>query len=269
MIKKFALLSFLTLALTACEDKIEPDERYKPLPETGAPMRTVLIEEYTGVYCPNCPTGHDVLKQIEGYYNTPANLDKGVGVIAVGIHIPAFGDPTAEGGYVTPEAASLSKNQNSAPAARINRRTEALGTDRWFAEVNSQIVRRSSVAIADVEAEFSGNTLSVSGSVWSDVIVDDAVINVWVVEDDIVDWQAQPDGSYKSDYVHHAVYRASLTGLRGRALGLNRNEATPFTVTGFPVSDGWNTSNLRVVVFVETPEGGVLNAAQAPVLISE
>ncbi len=269
MIKKLALISFLAVALAGCEEKIDLDERYKPMPETGAPVRTVLIEEYTGVFCPNCPTGHDVLEQIEGYYNTPANLEAGVGVIAVGIHIPAFGDPVAEGGYVAPEAASLSKNQNSAPAARINRRTDALGTDRWFAEVNSQIVRRSSVSLSGVEAELSGNTLAVSGSVMSDVTIGNAALNVWVVEDGIVDWQAQPDGSYKENYVHHAVYRASLTGLRGRALELDRNEATPFTVTGFPVSDGWNTANLRVVVFIDTPEGGVLNAAQAPVKISE
>lgn len=265
---KYSLLTLLGVAaccgITSCEDKIDLDNRYIPV-DNPAPARSVLVEEYTGVDCKNCPNGHARLNQIEQYYNTEANLAEGIGVIAVGIHIPVFGDPVAQGGFVTPEAADLAPGQSTAPAARINRRTEPIELDRWQTAIASEISRKPGVTFGSIKAEITASGLKVSGEAVADEEISGGRLNVWVVEDDITDWQLMPDGEYNSEYVHHAVYRASLTGLRGEEIALTRNVASQFETQALPVASAWNAANLRVVVFIDTDSEGVLNAAQVKV----
>lgn len=241
------------MGLTACQDTIEPADRYLPA-ETGEPCRTVLIEEYTGVDCKNCPTGHAILHDIESYYNTPENASNGAGVIAVGIHIPAFGDAVAAGGFVTPEADQLAPNQYQAPAAKIDRATEVLGTDKWLTAVAAEIVKAPKVTFEDVSASLADGKLTVSGTVMPHATLSDPKLNVWVVEDDIIDWQLQPDGEYEEHYTHHAVYRGTLTAIGGDALADN-----DFTVSG-EIPANWKVENIRIVIFVT--DNHVLNATQ-------
>lgn len=267
LIKTLSALALPVLAfgLAGCEDTIDLNDRYKPVPDSGEPARTVLIEEYTGIDCKNCPNGHARLAEIEEFYNTPSNLKKGVGVISVGIHIPVFGDPVDQGGFVTPEASNLAPGQTTAPAARVNRRTDVLEIDRWQTAVNSEITRRASVTFPELSATVSDGKLSVSGIVMAEAAINDARLQLWIVEDHIIDWQLMPDGKYNDSYEHHAVYRASITGLSGRDIELNRNIATPFEISAYPLHSNWNAANLRVVAFVESDEAGVLNAAQCAI----
>lgn len=255
-------LLLLGAALTGCEERI--DDRYKKI-ETTEPVRTVLIEEYTGVRCNNCPTAHEQLKSIEKIYNTPENLADGIGVIAVGIHIPAFGDPVDQGGFVTPEVSSLAPGQNTAPAARFNRRTDALNQDQWLGAVAVEIVRPPMVTFNPASADLSAGGVTVSGSALSNVGVSDAKLHAWIVEDNIVDLQILPNGSEEDNYNHHAVYRASITGLDGVDIELTRNVEEQFTLSTYPLHPNWNAENLRVVIFITTDYGGVLNATQTNV----
>lgn len=259
------LLGF-AICTTSCEQQIDPDNRFLPVEDSEEPARYVLIEEYTGIDCKNCPDGHQRLAEIEAFYNTAANVENGAGVISVGIHIPVFGDPIEIGGFVTPEASALAPGQNTAPAARINRRSDVLDIDRWQTAVATEIVRKPAVKFQSLKAEIKDGKLSVSGTAESDVHISDARLQVWVVEDDIIDYQLQSDGTYDAEYNHHAVYRCSLTGLEGQAINLNRLSSTDFELTDQTIPSVCNTDNLRVVAFVETTEAGVLNVSQTNVI---
>lgn len=261
---KLTLLVAAAFALTGCEQQIDPADRYIPVPNPE-PFRYVLIEEYTGIDCKNCPDGHQRLAEIEEFYNTEANALNGAGVIAVGIHIPAFGDPIEIGGFVTPEATVLAPGQNSAPAARINRRSDVLELDRWQSTVAGEIIRKPPVKFETLTAEFSNGTLSVTGSVTTEDQLNDTRLLVWVVEDDIIDWQLQADGKYNKEYNHHAVYRCSLTDLDGEPIVINRNSSSEFKLLNKEIPSVCNPENLRVVAFIETDEAGVLNAFQTDV----
>lgn len=262
---KYSLILLAAAALTGCEERI--DDRFKEEPSSGEAVRTVLIEEYTGVDCSNCPAGHERLRTIETRYNTAQNLENGVGVISVGIHIPAFGDLVQDGGLVAGEAETLSQNQSSAPAARINRSTEVLTPDKWLATVDREISRTTVVKFSPVVAEVSGNSIVVNGSAIARVGIDNALIHAWVVEDDIVTWQKQENGDYEEHYSHHGVYRAHMSALGGNTFPMVRNMDTPFSFT-YPLNDVWNPDNLRVVVFIEIPGKGIENATQANVQIN-
>lgn len=263
--KLYTPLFLASLALAACTERI--DHRFEPVEDPGAPIRTVLIEEYTGIDCSNCPDGHAELRSIESRFNTPENLQHGIGVISVGIHIPAFGDPVAQGGMVTPEASDLSNKQAAAPFARVNRQTEPIPPAKWLAAVNSQIIRTPRVSFNPCLASASEASIEVAGSLISPTGINDAKIHAWIVEDDIIDWQLLTDGkTYDPEYSHHAVYRAFMTkSLNGEEISIPRNTETPFSFK-YPVNPIWNLNNLRVVIFIEGPgNDGVLNATQTPV----
>lgn len=260
-----ALLPILTpILLASCEDKIE--ERFTPI-ETPPPARMVLVEEYTGTRCSNCPHGHDLLESLEETYNTEKNLENNIGIITVGIHIRNWGYDLSDGGFITPEAADLTPESISPPQAQINRSGKVLDRADWSKELTLQLGRAPEVTFPDrVTASVDAGGVHVSGLVMAPQNYGDARLHVWIVEDNIVFRQFMPDGSKDDNYVHQNVYRAHMTeSYAGTDFALTRNQTKEFSFTR-PVHPNWNTDNLRAVVFVETPTKGVLNATQAPIV---
>ena len=267
--KLFALLAG-TLMLTACEETIPADKRYTPI-ANDHPVRSVLVEEYTGVKCVNCPNGHAALEAIEELYNTPANMEQGVGVVAVGIHIPDFGysAESRPDGLVAPEAGSLTPDEVAPPQAQINRNSGLLDRNAWAKAVKETIVRPPKVTfVSSVLAEMRGNSIVISGKVHSAENLSAARLHVWIVEDNIVTRQLMPDGTPNLNYVHMNVVRGCVNGVKGSEFSMQRNSERAFSFTYAPDSR-WKAENLRVVVFVETPADGVLNVTQNNLQINQ
>lgn len=263
---KYLFPILFPIALASCEDKIDSDNRFTPV-EASLTSRMVLVEEYTGTSCVNCPNGHVALEALEEYYNTEENLAQNIGVITVGIHIPNWGISVDLGGFITPEAEELTPAGITPPQAQINRSGRVVSRADWGKEVNAEIERTPEVTFPDrVTASLTPEGLKVSGAVTSNSNLTNALLNVWVVEDNIVFMQNMPDGSRVKDYVHNNVYRAHINNaVGGDDFPLTRNTMREFSYT-YPVHSNWNTSNLRVVVFLEAPNHGVLNATFAPVV---
>lgn len=266
--KLFVLLAG-TLMLTACEETIPADKRYSPI-ANEPPRRTVLVEEYTGTSCINCPNGHKTLESIEELYNTPANLEQGVGVIAVGIHIPNYGIPAAVGGLISSEAASLTPDAVSPPQARVNRTTGVLDIADWPKHIKDLITMPAKVTFdRSLTAELSANnSVTISGEVTSIENLGKARLHVWMVEDSIVMRQSLPDGSVDRTYMHMNVFRGCVTPVKGAEFGLQRNSTRAFSFS-YPLDAKWKPGHMRVVAFIETETDGVLNATQNFVQINQ
>ena len=77
--------AFISLALlTASCDNISENDRYIKVEATKA-ERTVLLEDFTGQNCVNCPAAHRTIEALEQQY--------GSHLIAVSIHAGHFGIP--------------------------------------------------------------------------------------------------------------------------------------------------------------------------------
>ena len=75
---KFLLSALVvTSAFTSC-DEIDENERYIELPAAEV-QRKVLLEDYTGQMCTNCPDAHRLIASMQTQY--PGQ------VIAVAIHL--------------------------------------------------------------------------------------------------------------------------------------------------------------------------------------
>lgn len=239
------LLALLPL-LAACDHIGSGDELiYVPQPPA---KRVVLLEDYTGQMCVNCPKGSEVIESLLEAY--PDNL------IAVGIH----GGPLGFKGNsrtlgLATELGDEYYNHwklEYQPVGLVNRHG-AVNYTGWIEAVEAELLKDSYVEMA-LSAELQDDQIQIVVSEQSLRGGYHGKVQVWVLEDGITAPQKMPDGSTNPVYVHQHVLRAAVNGLWGDDLqvgeGMTKEQTYQATVDA-----SWNKANLSVVAFVYNDEG--------------
>lgn len=264
MKKVFSIITTLTFiaALTACND-IKPEDRYIELPPVEA-QRVVLLEEFTGQNCVNCPDAHKVIESLLEQY--PENL------IAVSFH----GGPLAIN--VNKRAYGLANDESEQywemagkpdlPAAIVNRTGGTQTSDKWANAIRS-IINKPSVIEMELTADYDAadKSIKIAAKISPNQNMD-ANLQLWVVEDSLVRRQTLPTGKTDPEYVHNNVFRAAVNTVTGETIRLiTREPQTREYVV--KMSDEWETpENLKIVAFV-TGASGVEQAVKAPVKVNK
>lgn len=240
---KTRLLIFLlpALMLMGCEETIPPGRRYEPV-ETPQAKCGVLVEEYLDGTNDNAQL---VLSELERVFNTSANLEQGAGVVSVAFYL---GGPlaAAEAEHLVPEGINP-------PQARVNRQSELLDCADWPRAVMDMIGLWPKARFCrSLTVTKAGGELTVNGQAEAFENIPQARLHIWLVEDKV-------DGNDN-------VFRACCNGLKGSEFGLVRHTPREFTFV-YPLSNLWNAENLRVVAFIETETGGVINAMQNHIIL--
>lgn len=253
-------------ALSSCND-INSDERYIELPAVEA-KRVVLLEEFTGQYCVNCPEAHELIDNLLSQY--PDNL------ISVSIHggpegtnsigeemnkPPMVGLRNADGASYTD-----SYRISAFPAGVVNRTSGVTTSDQWSAAIRDAITKPSDVDMnlsATLSADGKKIKISTEVSPYANIA---ANLQIWVVESGIESIQRTKQG-YKTDYIHNHVFRGAVNGLTGESVKLTTRMPQQFTHEA-SVKDIWNKSNLSIVAFLYD-NSGVIQAVQAKVITSD
>lgn len=246
-------------ALTSCNE-INYDDRFIELPAVEA-QRVVLLEEFTGQKCVNCPDAHAVIEGLQEQY--PDNL------ISVSIHggsdmnaigedqMPGYGLRNSDG------AAYADANKiSSFPAGVVNRRSGVTTSDQWSTAIRNEISKPSSLELdmtATLSSDGSKVNIDVDIEPWENI---DGRLQLWVVESDIVSLQLTKSGM-KRDYVHNHVFRGVVNGHDGEPVRLTTREPQHLSAS-VDVRDIWNTNNLSIVGFIYTSDG-VVQAAHCSV----
>ena len=242
-------LAAASAALTSCDSVSEPD---RLVPAEIVPQRAVLIEEFTGQDCRNCPDGHAALKDII------ATL--GDSVVAVGIHASALAFPPPLGLKTeTGEEYYKAAGSPALPSAVIDMATPALQVAEWGSYINHLIMDPTPfTVIADAEVSSDGKTydIDVAFSAGDDF---QGKLLVWVVENDIVGIQNNY-GTYIMDYVHNHVFRAAVNGTWGEDVTLK--SGTPqYKTYSIEMQKDWNPEHIHAVAFLYN-DGGVMQVTQ-------
>ena len=214
----------MMLGLASC-DNLTLEERLDGPIQTVA-SKNVLIEEFTGQKCSNCPLAHEEVENLQTAYGKEK-------VIAVAIHGGAQAvddtNPTIVG-LANEQGKEYNRRMGtfSYPKGVVDRQGGLADFEKWNAAVVTRAAVQPKVVlrIKDIAVDASVRQFTVSCSVEGLVKIEGR-LQLWLTESDIVAPQALPGawgGGIKADYVHHHVFRASINGLDGERVTLVQNE---------------------------------------------
>ena len=254
---------------TAC-DKIPEDETRisSDLPEWQG--KTVVLEDFTGVGCTNCPDAANIAHGLQTLMG-----DK---LIVVELHGET---ETITASLVAPQEEGDSDLRNAAaadystywkvaglPCGLVNRQQApgaVLSRTRWRGTAIG-VYGEVPVATIEATASLSGSTISVSanGLFPKTYECNDIRVLAMVLEDGFSVTQID-NGEKRAGYIHNHVLRHVIGDTwGGKVLDAVPADSTRFDYTGtVNVESGWNKANLSVAVLLcnnETKE--ILNAAK-------
>ena len=246
--------------LVSCD---EPTNRFAEVDSVEV-QRTVLLEDFTGQLCVNCPTAHELMESLQEQY-----ADKLICVSIHGTSSGNFGISSANGGLGTEvgEGYINAAKAIGLPAGKVNRGA-TLQPDEWASAVRSAAASAANVSLTlDAAYSAASNQVEISASALSNTDISDATMQIWLLESNIVAMQRLPNNSIDRNYVHNNVLRAAVNGANGEPLPLTANVYATANST-IAVESTWNPANLSVVAFVYTSTG-VANAIRTDVTITE
>lgn len=244
--------TIILLTLLSCEE----------LPPEVTPCQTtrvVLVEEFTGIDCVNCPIGADKLQQID--YQNPGKI------VIVGIHAGFFATDHDGFDLKCTDGENLESFLGPVqgyPSASINRtifegeNQLPLSLPQWAGLINSEICKRP-IAELSLSTNYSSADSMVSvtvdvqaASYFADILDYDLGLTILITESDIVGYQKTPTG-VDSFYVHKHVLRDVLSSdFRGDLIvpkGQLINSRS-VTISDYKIPAEWNPQKCYALAFI-------------------
>ena len=256
-IKKITILTIVAASLFAC-DTIDENERYVQL-ETIEAKRNVLLEEFTGQNCPNCPTAHETAAKLKEQY--------GEALITVSIHAGPFA--FAEGTksfptFKTPEGDSYADawGITTYPAGVINRTSGDTSYPDWATIIRDEIQIDAELDI-ELEATLNADKTEISIATVLKPLSDiEGSLQLWIAESGMISRQKNGSETIR-EYEHNHVYRASVNGVGGESVSISSNVFNTLSHC-IDVKENWNAENLSVIAFVYN-NSGVLQVVESKI----
>lgn len=239
----------LIVLLTHSCSQINESERFIEV-DPATVTRAVLIEEFTGQRCVNCPDAADEIARLQQSYGED-------NVIAVAIHSGPLAIFTRD--QVTGLRTELGDTYyhywgvEEEPSALINRKGGVVRLNQWQALVYDELQTMTFVSLGlDCHLTETGEISVVVHAEALEPV--QGRLQLWLTEDSIVAPQMMPDGTMNSTYEHHHVLRAAVNGVWGDEVDWGAAEATEIQYMIHPQED-WDVERLSVVAFVYNSAG--------------
>lgn len=253
--KKVVLFLCVLVAFSAC-DKIDPDKFVdgEIIGQSEDVDRKILIEDFTGHKCQNCP---EAAEEIHNIQNTFPNQ-----VVAIAIHAGYFSEPNP------PQAPRLTTDfrtdggdeihdffePQSYPNGMINRSGYPSDVLSNYTDWGNMIASlTSSTAQVGITLSYIVNgeemIIDVSTKAKTSFAAGHNVV-VCITEDSIIDWQTVAGQGDVSDYEHNHVLRDVVGSTWGQEIGklsIGDEATNTFTCIIDPV---WNLNNCNIVAYV-------------------
>ena len=245
-----SLLAIIVLGtMCACDNVDDNDRLIYVKPATVE--RAVLIEDFTGQRCVNCPNATNLIYELTEQYGHDA-------VIAVGIHSGPFSRSPRNTRYElgTDEGDEYYSHWqlDRQPIGMVNRRKVSDFTE-WATQVYNEIQGNVSVSIEVVtnldpesrKLDITTSMMALDGTVTGK-------LQLWIIEDGIVAFQYLPDNTIDREYIHNHVLRCAVNGTWGQDVNITEGNTSSLT-SQITLADEWNMDNIAVVAFVYNDTG--------------
>lgn len=249
----FILSALAALMMTSC-DEVSHDDRLTYV-EPPQASRAVLIEDYTGQYCVNCPRATEEIERlIEEYGDTT--------VIAVAIHSGPF---SKQKGVASPLYTEVGDQYftrwglSAQPVGLVDRLYGPMPfsyTD-WGAGVHYELSNTKAPVSFLTDATYDAESRHASIEVQTIGLEEGTVggkLQVWLLEDSIDSFQSMPDGSVNEHYNHMHVFRASVNDPWGDELSVAHGQVA---VKNYDITldAAWVPKHCSIVTFLYNDDG--------------
>lgn len=245
-------ISFILATLVAC-DKIEQEDFLiadsgGEVVDTTTFVKKVLIEDFTGQTCQNCPEAAEeihTLQSISSYENK---------VIAIAIHAGFFSNTnnTFTTDFTTDEGTAIHDffGATSYPIGMVNRigfnsTSHLLNYPEWGSAVADLI---SQEPVIGIKMSVENGTIIVETKLLKEVS-DELKLVVVLTENNIIDKQLAEGQGVIQDYEHNHVMRASLNGAWGQTVELNITSFETYSFD-YTIEPSWVETNTNAVAYI-------------------
>ena len=257
----FFAISLVFVLVTSC-DKIDApygNTPVSPVPgDTEVVMRKILIEDFTGQTCGNCPRAAESLTLVHNLYG-----DK---MVAIAVHAGFFADPA--GTHYPNDYRTATGNEldqyfgNSAaglPNGLINRKEfdgQSIVQHTAWASKATELLALPVEAFMWITPSYSATNRNLSVSVRTKILqnIDEGVsLVLYLTEDSVLSSQKDydlPSPSLIEVYTHRHMLRGSINGTWGAVLSPASVYAIgeEFITTGsYTIPAEWNSDHVGVV----------------------
>lgn len=242
------------------------DTTYLSTPETPEPRR-VLVEEFTGVQCTNCPDAATILEQVQ-------SANPGREILIIGLHGGAQTDPIAGISKDTLKS-SLALNLVTSyfaenppkPAAAIDRvlRSGAyfdISRTLWSNYISDRLAQPTPVNLYVTSSYNPADSEAIVNvkACYTDNVTKKQSLSVFLTEDNIID--AQEYTTYIDTFYHHNhVFRDMLTPINGSSVldsiaTKEKGRVFEKTIIYKLPTNILNVDNLKITAVIHNNEAG-------------
>jgi hypothetical protein len=259
------VMAVCSLTLVSCDELSGPFRETPVNPiDSSAGLRNILIEDFTGQKCGNCPIATDLAKQITDAYGSNR-------IITVAVHSGQFAVPDPTSGfpvdYRTEAGDALTNSFKifANPMGMINRTKGTAGygleTGKWSAEVTRMLKDTAEIGIK-LQNSYNEATRTITidaeieyvkaGSPLYQIV---GILTESKIIGDQLDYRlGDGEASHIKGYVFNHVLRASMNGTFGEPLSDTEVPAgtkiTKKFVYTIPEGVSWIPENMDAVVYV-------------------
>ncbi len=236
------ILLLFVMAISAC-DKIErPEPQAKSnelngdtvvFPAVSNTIQKIVLEEFTGHLCVNCPQGHKKAADLKVRF--------GDTLVVIAIHAGIFANPEPSTIYTADYRTEAGNDLNTAfgiqgyPSGLVNR-TQFMGMtvldkSAWQAAANAINRTSPKLAIQIKVGENSDNSINVFvKTTFIQATQQNIKLAIFITEDDIVSPQTNNLASIGAipditDYVHKHMLRGAVNSAWGAVIGTSTTES--------------------------------------------
>lgn len=225
--------------------------------------RKILLEDYTGHTCGNCPDAAETAQNLKNTY--------GDQIVILAVHVGFFAEPypaNPDDEYLTDFRTMVGNDLDDEfglsaaglPRGMVNRKESSgspvLAHTAW-ASVVQGIVNNAPEADVQILTKYDEETRTACADVNVELLnsfSDELKVCVFLTEDSIVDWQKDYGASPSDipDYVHRHALRASFNGTWGTSFGTapySSGDANIFRYS-LVLDEAWDENHCGIVAFV-------------------
>lgn len=230
--------------MLACScDEISQEERLVYVPQPLA-ERAVLVEDFTGQRCVNCPSMTEALAKYADNYGH----DK---VIVVAHHSGSFSNVPASWNKLRSEESQQyfkSFNVLSQPAVVINHGGPIINIESELGKPLANALSAKTPVTIEGKASIEDSNIKVDAKLTTLENISNTSVMVWVLENNIKATQLLGDNTIDSEYIHNHVFRKSITPLEGEVIGNMVADVSVERNYSVALDENWDNENLEIVI---------------------